>query len=101
MDVPFSGTLTKHDRVDVSWTKPDDGGSQMKQGDKWVDVFGGPDGADYNGSSYLITNSIEPSQPYDFRIKARNKWGWATLFSPASQIITPALPTTKEKDSNP
>lgn len=68
MDVPFSGTLTKHDRVDVSWTKPDDGGSQitsywlqMKQGDKWVDVFGGPDGADYNGSSYLITNSIDPS----------------------------------------
>jgi hypothetical protein len=57
----------------------------------WSDLVGYP--SDYTILTFLLTNNVTKGTSYQFRIRARNIYGWSTLFSdPTTAIKASGIP---------
>jgi hypothetical protein len=90
MSVPTRGSDTNTQQIDVEWTtlaSPLNGNSDVTTYALYWDA--GNDGgsfsplvginSDYLLSTYLVTDSIVSGDYYQFKIEARNFWGWSTV----------------------
>ena len=92
MAAPTRGNQTSPDRVQLQWsllTSPDDGYSSITtyavfwdagtSGATFTDLVGVA--SDYLLSSYLVTTNVTSGTTYQFKVQARNYWGWGALSS--------------------
>jgi len=91
------GSLTSETQIQVNWSpltsSTDTGGSEILsynlQFDSgtglWVDLVGYS--SDYSQLTYTVTDGLTKGIAYQFRIRARNIYGWALLLSDPSTII--------------
>lgn len=91
------GSATSEIQIEVFWsaltTEAETGGSAIlsynlqydQGGNLWTDLAGFTN--DYTLLTYTVTDNLALGVDYQFRIKARNIYGWAALFSDPVKII--------------
>lgn len=89
--------MTSETQIEVHWTalltNAEIGGSailsynlQFDQGaGLWSDLVGYS--SDFTQLTYIVTDGLTKGVSYSFRIRARNIYGWALLFSDPSTVI--------------
>jgi len=103
MPAPSKGALTLQTQVHVLWTNtdysPNNGDSPIitynlqwdrgTNGFFWFNLIGSS--TDSLTTSYIVTNGVVAGDFYQFRVRAKNKWGWGT-FSPVFTIQASTIP---------
>jgi len=101
MSAPTQGSATSDSQIQVDWvalsSSPSNGGStilsyhvQWDQGTStWVDLVGA--GSDYTGTSFTVASGVSVGNTYQFKVRAKNKWGWGT-FSTVTAIVAQGAP---------
>jgi hypothetical protein len=108
MGAPTRGPGTGIDRIELTWsllTSPADGYSAITTyalswdagsgGTSWTSLVG--EASDYTLGSYLVTAGVSEGQSYQFKLRAKNFWGWG----PESPIATVLAATTPAQPAAP
>ena len=87
MHAPIRGINTATNQVQVDWSTiapPDNGDAEVTSyslewdantnGASWVSLVGYL--SNYLGTSYLVTDNVIEGREYQFRLRAKNVWGW-------------------------
>jgi len=94
--------LTSTSQVVIDWTalssSPSNGGSaitsygvQWDQGTGvWIELIG--ESSDFTGVQYAITTGIVMGNNYQFKVRAKNLWGWGD-YSSISQVTSYGIPS--------
>lgn len=88
-------SATNSEQITVSWTPisdPDNGNAIVTsysleydagtEGGSWTAVVGYL--SDFTGTTAVVTQNIERGKTYQFRLRAKNKWGWGAYSSTTS-----------------
>mmetsp|Transcript_29134 Transcript_29134/g.28192 ORF Transcript_29134/g.28192 Transcript_29134/m.28192 type:complete len:232 (-) Transcript_29134:211-906(-) len=95
MNTPTRGSLTSTSQIEVDWStlsSPEDGYSSIlsyhlqwdegSAGVSWYDLVGAT--VDSTADTYIVTSTITGGQSYQFKVRAKNKWGWGDYSAIAS-----------------
>ena len=87
MNVPMRGIDTATNQIQVDWntvSAPDNGDAEVTSyslewdastgGASWVSLVGYL--SNYLGQTYLVTDNVIEGREYQFRLRAKNAWGW-------------------------
>lgn len=102
MAATTEGSATDNTQVEIEWTAlttdAEKGGNtaitsygvQWDQGTgTYVELIG--ESSAYTGLSYIVTTSITEGTTYEFKIRAKNKWGWGD-YSSTFSILAATVP---------
>src|SRR5690242_3797157 len=103
MSSPTSGSSTSTTVIEVGWTaltSPNNGDSSITSynlqwdagtsGTTWTDLIGNSPSS--TALSYSVTTGITAGSSYQFKVRARNVFGWGS-FSPVTTIKAAAKPS--------
>lgn len=105
MAIPTNGAATDDTQIQIDWTAlsgpTDNGGStvltynlqwdQGTNGVTWYNLIGSS--SDSLATTYTKTSAVSSGTSYQFRVRARNIWGYGN-FSPVLTVLAADIPDT-------
>ncbi len=102
MNLPQRGASTSTNRIQVTWnalTAPANGNSAILSYQLVWDAGTGNcnqnlvgHAVDFTGTSYTLTTGVSSGNPYLFKLRARNIYGWSSAYTAEITIIASDVP---------